>query len=95
MKSGEDLREGPGPADIINNSIDITPQTVIRRKYSVYTRRKDVMYACPLHPVVSLHLQEAAYEILITTHYKDDVPSLLRSNVCVQRCHSLGLCSAC
>ena len=32
---------------------------------------------------ISLHLQETAYEILITMHYQDYVLSLLRSPVCV------------
>lgn len=53
-----------------------------------------------LHLVlISFHLQETAYEILITMHYQDYVLSLLRSFVCVcvcmHVCLSWVLCSAC
>lgn len=57
-----------------------------------YTRKK--VFVClslifhslvePLHLVfISPHLQETAFEILITMHYQDYVLSILRSPMCV------------
>lgn len=53
------------------------------------------LYASLYLVFISLHLREAAYEILIMMHYQDYVLSLLTSPVCVHMCLSWGLCSAC